>query len=380
MFFAPLKRKLILCTLEVRVLSQHRVPTFLVISEVIVENMAKKKSVKPLVEEDHDDSSSEGEAAPPATKDVDPNAPADGAKEVRSVTFDETLWVEVCLSGKKKPSTYCRGLGAHGHKLPATAAQLKKMVGPADVVKEEADCLEFQGDVVSKLLDVLASKLNVPKELLTENKAASVAAAAKASSSAAAAAAGEAPPADDSDDDDDVTITRRRPIAVAYCPTCTFPAEMCEYSGVFEKCKPWLKEQLDAEEAALLDDAEEKGRKRRILTEQEKVDRILAGTGKKKVDQAVVLDRKTIRGKKKVTTVAGLDLFGVNLTDASRDFKKTFSCGAGVVEEVGVLPMIEVQGDVVNQLIELLPKRYAQIAPQQIFVMEGKKKVCSTEL
>ncbi|CUG87541.1 Hypothetical protein, putative [Bodo saltans] len=344
--------------------------------------MAKKKVTKPIVEEDHDDSSDASDTdvvapAPPAVAASSENT------EKKTVSFDATLWVEVCLSGKKKPSTYCRGLAAHGHKLPATAAQLKKMVGPADVVKEEADCLEFQGDVVAKLLDVLATKLNVPKDLITEDKAASAAKAAKSASSAAAggsAAPTGAAESDDDSDDDDVTITRKRAIEVAYCPTCTFPAEMCEYSGVFEKCKPWLKEQLDAEEAAALDDASEKGRKRRILTEQEKVDRILAGTGKKKVDQAIVLDRKTIRGKKKVTTVAGLDLFGVNLTDASRDFKKTFSCGAGVVEEVGVLPMIEIQGDVVQQLTEMLPKKYPQISIQQIFVLEGKKKVCATEL
>jgi density-regulated protein len=353
--------------------------------------MAKKKASKPLVEEDHVDSSaSDSEVAPPAVAAAAPTAISansavtkDSDKKV--VSFDDTLWVEVCLSGKKKPSTYCRGLAAHGHKLPATAAQLKKMVGAADVVKEEADCLEFQGDVVAKLLDVLVTKLNVSKDLITDDKAASIAKAAKAASSAAAASSGAATGGvvgddEDDDSDDDITITRKRAIDVAYCPTCTFPAEMCEYSGVFEKCKPWLKEQLDAEEAAALDDASEKGRKRRILTEKEKVDRILAGTGKKKVDQAIVLDSKTIRGKKKITTVAGLDLFGVNLTDASRDFKKTFSCGAGVVEEVGVLPMIEVQGHVVPQLMEMLPRKYPQISIQQIFVMEGKKKVCATEL
>lgn len=324
--------------------------------------------------ESSDDDSCEGTTAvpPPPPPPPPPQTLSD------ATSAPPLLWVEVCLSGKKKPSTYCRGLGAHGHKLPATAAQLKKMVGPAEVVKEEPDCLEFQGNVVDKLREVVVSKLNIPIELLTDDRAA---AAAKVAKTLGGAAATESQGDNENDDDDeDVTITRRTAIEIAYCPACTFPAEMCEYSGVFEKCKPWLAEQLSAAEAALLEGAEEKGRKRKILTEQERVDKILSGTGKKKVDQAIVLDRKTVRGKKKVTTVTGLDLFTVNLTDASREFKKIFSCGAGVVEEVGVLPLIEIQGDVVQQLVELLPKKYPQITVEQIFVMEGKKKVCSTEL
>ena len=33
-----------------------------------------------------------------------------------------------------------------------------------------------------------------------------------------------------------------KPRVVAYCPTCTFPPEFCEYGQTFEKCLPWILE------------------------------------------------------------------------------------------------------------------------------------------
>ena len=30
------------------------------------------------------------------------------------------------------------------------------------------------------------------------------------------------------------------PVKVLYCPTCSLPAEYCEFGSDFEKCKPWL--------------------------------------------------------------------------------------------------------------------------------------------
>ena len=172
----------------------------------------------------------------------------------------------------------------------------------------------------------------------------------------------------------EVTVTRLGPVKVNYCPACTFPAEMCEYSGMFEKCKPWLAEQLAADEAALLADAEEKGRKRRVLTEHDRIDALLSGKGKKKVDQAVVLEVKVRSGKKKVTLVHGLDLFGHNMEDVARQLKKVFCCGAGVASAAGQLDFIEIQGDFIQQLMDLLPAKYS-VPAQCVFYMDGKTKL-----
>ncbi|KEG07456.1 hypothetical protein DQ04_09741000, partial [Trypanosoma grayi] len=66
--------------------------------------------------------------------------------------------------------------------------------------------------------------------------------------------------------EDGAAVARHEPVEVLYCPICTFPAEMCEYSGMYEQCRPWL-----LEHAKELAEAEERGRKRRALTERDRL-------------------------------------------------------------------------------------------------------------
>lgn len=171
----------------------------------------------------------------------------------------------------------------------------------------------------------------------------------------------------------------RRPRVVQYCPVCTFQAEMCEFSGMLEKCKPWLMEHLKEEEARLIAEGGEKGRKRKGVYAE--------GEGpapgaklKKKPDQCVLVQVKKRSGKKVVTIIQGLDFYGVNLKDITRDFKKRFCCGCGIVETPGELDAVEVQGDVAAQLAEMLPKQY-KIPVNEIFKKEGKEKslLCTPE-
>lgn len=335
----------------------------------------KKKTEAKHDEPESSDTESDHSSGEAEAKPVDaPSQQQPSAANTSAASAGLTKWVEVAKSDKKKPTTILRGLAQYGLKLPAVAASLKKMVAPTEVVKGGGagdDYLELQGDVTTQLTDTLVAKFSIPKEAITNDAAVSAAQEAKAH----AKAEGGAAAAELSDDeDDDVVITKLEPISVSYCPICSFPAEMCEYSGMFDKCKPWLMEQLAAEEAAALADAEEKGRKRRPLTEHEKLDNLLAGKGKKKIQQVITLDCKTRSGKKRVTIITGLDLFGLNMSDVSRDFKKMFSCGAGIVEEPGQLPAVEVQGDIVSQLCDLLPTKY-KIPKEAIFYMDGKTKV-----
>lgn len=39
-----------------------------------------------------------------------------------------------------------------------------------------------------------------------------------------------------------VMIDFDTPQIVTYCPTCTMPAEFCEYGASFDKCSPWILE------------------------------------------------------------------------------------------------------------------------------------------
>ncbi|CAG9575050.1 conserved hypothetical protein [Leishmania major strain Friedlin] len=169
-----------------------------------------------------------------------------------------------------------------------------------------------------------------------------------------------------------LVVTRQRAVEVLYCPICTFPAEMCEFSGIVEKCRPWL-----LEHAADLADAEERGRKRRILTEKDRLEAMLEGRGvKKALERIVVLEVEKRTGRRMITSVFGMDLFGFNLKDVSRDWRKRFSCGAGVraAEEGKHQDCIDIQGNVVDQLADMLITKY-KIPKESVYLMEGKKKV-----
>lgn len=170
---------------------------------------------------------------------------------------------------------------------------------------------------------------------------------------------------------DDVGASRHEPVEVLYCPICTFPAEMCEYSGMYEQCRPWL-----LEHAKELAEAEERGRKRRALTERERLERLVQGRGTKKaIERIVVIEVSQRKGRKMTTSVRGLDLFGLNLVDFSRDCKKMFSCGAGVKSSEEVKQSsVDIQGNVAAQLIELLPERY-NIPKDAMYQIDDKKKV-----
>merc|ERR1711862_289681 len=82
-------------------------------------------------------------------------------------------------------------------------------------------------------------------------------------------------------------------------------------------------------------------------------DKLLPG-GKKKRETSprVQIKRFTRGGRKCVTSVCGLDTFGVKLDDAAKKFKKKFSCGASVVKGEATLPdTVDIQGDFEYELI-----------------------------
>jgi len=57
----------------------------------------------------------------------------------------------------------------------------------------------------------------------------------------------------------------------------------------------------------------------------------------------VVIERATRNKRKCVTTVIGLDQFGVKLADASKKFGKKFACGASVTKDASNKEQIDVQ-------------------------------------
>lgn len=73
----------------------------------------------------------------------------------------------------------------------------------------------------------------------------------------------------------------------------------------------------------------------------------------------------------------GLEAFGVKLNEASKIFGKKFACGASVTKNASEKEQIEIQGDVLEGLVDLVLKQYGTsggIKKRDIYFMNNKKK------
>jgi len=89
----------------------------------------------------------------------------------------------------------------------------------------------------------------------------------------------------------------------------------------------------------------------------------------------VVLETNTRNKKKCITTVTGLDQFGVKLSEAAKAFGKKFACGASVVKTPSGGEQVDMQGDFLRQCAELIIKNYGeQVRKADVYFLEGKTK------
>jgi density-regulated protein DRP1 len=96
---------------------------------------------------------------------------------------------------------------------------------------------------------------------------------------------------------------------------------------------------------------------------------------KGKGPQQVVLSRSTRSGKKSVTTITGLDAYGIKLNEAAKLFGKKFASGSSVVKNAEGKEQIDVQGDCVDGAVELILKLYGKdVKKSDIYHVENKKK------
>ena len=99
---------------------------------------------------------------------------------------------------------------------------------------------------------------------------------------------------------------------------------------------------------------------------------------KSKNDKEIVITRAQRQRKKCITTVEGLDLFGVKLADAAKVFGKKYACGASVVKNPSLKDQIDIQGDFQEVLPELIIKTYGEscsIKPKYIYMVIEKERV-----
>ncbi|KOM39898.1 hypothetical protein LR48_Vigan04g009600 [Vigna angularis] len=185
-----------------------------------------------------------------------------------------------------------------------------------------------------------------------------------------------------------------QPVRVLYCGVCSLPPEYCEFGSDFEKCKPWLIQNAPDLYPNLLKEANDKGADNvadklqstgissgagdgaaSSAPKQEEVKRLPGGKIKKKDKQEVVIE-KVVRNKRKcITTVKGLELFGVKLSDASKKLGKKFATGASVVKGPTEKEQIDVQGDIAYDIVEFITDTWPDVPETTIFFIEDGRKV-----
>lgn len=138
------------------------------------------------------------------------------------------------------------------------------------------------------------------------------------------------------------------PLKVTYCRVCTLPAEVHDYvsRNQFAKCREWLRthapelfpDEFPAEVAArqqglVLDvdsEAEEEAAAEDAVRVAVPIEQKTSGGKKKKAPAEIHLALGQRKGKKQVTIVYGLDLFGIKLKEAAKAAKRKFATGSSV--------------------------------------------------
>jgi density-regulated protein DRP1 len=143
------------------------------------------------------------------------------------------------------------------------------------------------------------------------------------------------------------------PLIVEYDPITGVPPEFNEFlppdSVEYKKWKASLEGPEALDKLTLKD------------KEGNEIEKKLPG-GKVKTKQKafILLETKERQKNKKTTSVTGLELFGIKLSDAAKVFGKKFACGASVTKTATLTEQIEMQGDFLHQLAELILKNYAK--------------------
>ncbi|TKR67081.1 hypothetical protein L596_023286 [Steinernema carpocapsae] len=150
------------------------------------------------------------------------------------------------------------------------------------------------------------------------------------------------------------------PITVQYCGECSMPLEYCEYSGKAEKCRAWLEKNLPELTEGLTVAESGEG-----SPEDEKKHQKRGGKGSKpekekaakKTPTKVTLQRAPRGKNKSVTVVKGLGTFDVNLKEAAKIFSKKFACSSSVTGADEIV----IQGDVKDDLFDLIPEKWPEV-------------------
>ena len=100
------------------------------------------------------------------------------------------------------------------------------------------------------------------------------------------------------------------------------------------------------------------------------------GGGKKKEKDAsqIVIELNNRNKKKHITTVKGLDLFGVDAAAAAKLFGKRFACGSALKKgQAGQPEQIEIQGSCRDELPAIIVDKLKMNMDDIVVLIDGKK-------
>ncbi|KAF9562439.1 density-regulated protein DRP1 [Agrocybe pediades] len=179
------------------------------------------------------------------------------------------------------------------------------------------------------------------------------------------------------------------PVTVMYCAVCSFPLEYCEFGSSLTRCKEWLKEEneelynkyyseeaLQAKIGTLSLEAQtklEKDTAKKEAKAEAKADAAL----KKKLASTVTIKRIERTKRKHVTAIHGLEAFSIDLKKAAKQLAGRFATGASVTKNAQGLDEIVVQGDVSDEVLEILEKGEGVLKGvpiDNVQIVEDKKK------
>ncbi|KAG1173286.1 hypothetical protein G6F70_005945 [Rhizopus microsporus] len=170
---------------------------------------------------------------------------------------------------------------------------------------------------------------------------------------------------------------------------CTMPLEYCEFSGTQEKCKLWLKEHDEdkynevygikgitegMENTSLEEESNGKDTRTIVKDKSAKLEAKLEREIKKKMASRVLIKRNERNKRKCVTTIHGLDIFGVDLKKAAKMFANRFACGSSVAKNNQGQDEIVVQGDFSDDIYNIILTHWPNVPEENIDKIEEKKK------
>ncbi|KAF9961437.1 Translation machinery-associated protein 22 [Mortierella alpina] len=170
-----------------------------------------------------------------------------------------------------------------------------------------------------------------------------------------------------------------KPREVPYCGFCSLPPEYCEFGPTLDKCKHWLSKNdkvlysilyntlEDHLAATSLGEPEEDKKKAKEAAKIEK-------QMQKKMQSKVLIKRIERTKRKCVTSVFGLENFDVDLKKAAKLFANKFACGSSVTKNNQGNDEIVVQGDVSDEIFDLILEHWPIVPEDNIDLIEDKKK------